>query len=279
MAKRNRKLSYEQKIKEGRGSGSGQDYKPWIQIQDFGSKGRVARGKGIKTGRMHGFLSDLECNYYYYLDISDNVIDIREQYPLLPIEETILIANELGLEHPRNPITKEYEAITTDFFIDFREQDGTLLSKARTLKYKNDLLDKRVLEKFEIERQYFERHGVDWGIVTEDEIDDSVAEFISDLYTYQNLNEIEFYKECDSDELDEMKMYFISQCSSYEGSMKNLCRSFDKNMHMCAGSGITMFKHLLVNKLISINIYEKIDFKTHITITINETNIDIRGVS
>lgn len=50
-------------------------------------------------------------------------------------------------------------------------------------------------------------------------------------------------------------------------------------MHMCAGSGLTMFKHLLVSKLINVNIYEKIDFKTHITITINETNIDIRGVS
>lgn len=73
MAKRSRKLSYEQKIKEGRGSGSGIDYIPWIQIQDFGSKGKVSRGKGIKTGRLHGFLSTLECNYYYYLDISDNV--------------------------------------------------------------------------------------------------------------------------------------------------------------------------------------------------------------
>lgn len=35
MAKRNRKLSYEQKIREGRGAGSGIDYKPWVQIQDF----------------------------------------------------------------------------------------------------------------------------------------------------------------------------------------------------------------------------------------------------
>lgn len=77
----------------------------------FCSRGRTARGVGIKTGRLHGFLSDIECNYYYYLDISENVIDIREQYPLLPIEETILIANELELEHPKNPITKEYEAI------------------------------------------------------------------------------------------------------------------------------------------------------------------------
>lgn len=28
------------------------------------------------------------------------IIDIREQFPLLPLEETIVIADELGLKHP-----------------------------------------------------------------------------------------------------------------------------------------------------------------------------------
>jgi hypothetical protein len=80
MAKRSRKLSYEQKIKEGRGSGSGIDYIPWIKIQDFGSKGRVTRVKGIKTLRQHELFSDLERNYFYYLDFSDNVMVFNLKY-------------------------------------------------------------------------------------------------------------------------------------------------------------------------------------------------------
>jgi len=83
---------------------------------------------------LHEFLSDLERNYFYYLDFSDNVVDIREQFPILPIEETILIAEELGVEHPKNPKTKEFEAITTDFLITTKDfQSGTTLI-ARTLK-------------------------------------------------------------------------------------------------------------------------------------------------
>lgn len=37
---------------------------------------------------MHHFLSKLETNYFYWLDWSPIVSDIREQYPLLPLEET-----------------------------------------------------------------------------------------------------------------------------------------------------------------------------------------------
>lgn len=279
MAKRNRKLDYEKMIKEGLGSGKGRDYKPWLKIQDFPSKGRVTRVKGIKTQRQHELFSDLERNYFYYLDFSNNVVDIREQFPLLPIEETIIIAQELGIEHPNNPLTKEPIVITTDFLITVEDNNGEVIEKARTLKYKKDLVDKRVLEKFEIERQYYLKKGIDWGIVTDEEIDKSVSKFIADLYTYQNLEEVEFFKEIDSEELIDMKLYFIRQCASYEGTLKSLCSSFDRIMSMYSGSGISMFKHLLINKMISINIFDGIDLKKHIDIAINELSNNIRGVS
>jgi len=48
---------------------------------------------------------------------ADQVIDIREQYPLLEIEDTIQIANKLGIRHPADEITGLPYAITTDFLI------------------------------------------------------------------------------------------------------------------------------------------------------------------
>lgn len=221
----------------------------------------------------------MERNYFYYLDFADNVVDIREQFPLLPINETIMIAKELGIEHPKDPVTKEPIVMTTDFLIAFKEQNGDIVEKARTLKYKNDLLNKRVLEKFEIERLYFEKQEIDWGIVTEEEVDKTVSNFIADLYTYQYLSEIESFNEIDVESLEDMKLYFISQCTSYEGSIKSLCRNFDKNMNMSIGSGIAMFKHLIISKMININVFENIDFNNHITIFINDSYDNIRGVS
>ncbi len=44
-------------------------------------------------------------------------MDIREQFPLLPIEETIIIAEELGIKHPTDPNTGEPVVMTTDFLV------------------------------------------------------------------------------------------------------------------------------------------------------------------
>lgn len=61
MSKRTRAFKAEKWIKEGRGSGVGPDYKPWLTIQDVSSLGRSTRLKGTKTNRQHEFLSDLVC--------------------------------------------------------------------------------------------------------------------------------------------------------------------------------------------------------------------------
>ena len=78
MSKRTRTSKIEKLIKEGRGSGVGADYKPWLNIQDVSSLGRSTRLKGIKTNRQHEFLSALERNYFYLTEYSDFVVDIRE---------------------------------------------------------------------------------------------------------------------------------------------------------------------------------------------------------
>lgn len=125
MAKRKRIQNIKKMIKDGYGTGIGSKYKPYIKIQDVPSLGRVTRRKGIKTGRQHELLSDMERNYLSILEYCNDVEDIREQYPLLPIEETISIADELGIVHPKNPKTNENIVMTTDFLITISNSEGT----------------------------------------------------------------------------------------------------------------------------------------------------------
>ncbi|MEK4950812.1 TnsA endonuclease N-terminal domain-containing protein [Bacillus sp. FSL W8-1127] len=153
MSKRKRIAKEEQWIREGRGSGRGANYKPWLTIQDVPSSGRVSRIKGNKINRQHEMFSDLERNYFYISEFSDLVVDIREQFPLLPKSETIVIANELGIKHPTNPKTNEPVVMTTDFLLTI-EKDNRFIDVARTIKMKDELLKERVIEKFEIERVY-----------------------------------------------------------------------------------------------------------------------------
>ena len=67
MAKRKHVLNKNTTIKryiEGRGTGKGSEYKPWVTVHDYPSKGRISRVTGIKTKRVHHFLSDLERNFF-----------------------------------------------------------------------------------------------------------------------------------------------------------------------------------------------------------------------
>lgn len=65
------------------------------------------------------------------------VTDIREQYLLLPMEVTISIADELGIEHPKNPETGEDIRITTNFLVTVSTSNG-VKEVARTVKLKDD---------------------------------------------------------------------------------------------------------------------------------------------
>ncbi len=156
--------TYKRYISEGRGSGTGTEYKPWLTIHSFASKGTVSRIKGRKTGRIHHLLSRNEEYYFTLLDYSPNVVDIREQFPL-ELSETLNIARTLNIRHPRYPGCTYPAVMTTDFLIS--RTDGLC---ARTIKMKKELDNPRTIEKFMIERAYWDKKGIDWKIVTEDQI-------------------------------------------------------------------------------------------------------------
>jgi len=185
MAKRDRRSDrkvIDRRLKEGRGQGRGAEYKPYLRVQDVPSQGLATRVGGWKTGREHHFMSCLECDYFYLLEWSSAVVDIREQYPL-DLDETLAIASDLGIRHPTDPHTREPVVMTSDFVNTVRQSIGAI-EHARTLKYTKDLGSPRVMEKFEIERLYWASRGVDWGIVTEREIDPALAKNIRWLHPY-----------------------------------------------------------------------------------------------
>ncbi|MEC1158163.1 heteromeric transposase endonuclease subunit TnsA [Cytobacillus horneckiae] len=258
MSKRKRVSSTEKKQKNGHGQGMGVDYKPWLVIQDVSSLGRSTRLKGIKIPRQYEFLSDLERNYFYLLEYSDLVVDIREQYPLLPIEETIVITDELGIKHPVHPQTKEPIVMTTDFLVT-KLDNGKSVNLARTLKYKDDLMDERVIEKFEIEREYWQRQGVDWGIVTELEVPKEMALNITFVHAYADLSHIEDFQHFAKEDLDMFSVYLLTHLLSYELTVREAAIQLEQVFNLPSGSGLTLFKHLVITKAIEIDLMHKLD--------------------
>lgn len=261
MAKRKRILSQkeiERRIKEGRGQGIVENYKPWLTIQDVPSKGRCSRIKGIKTNRQHELLSDMERDYFYILEFSDVVEDIREQYPLLPIEETLVIADELGIKHPTDPKTQKPIVMTTDFLITYKE-NGKSKIVARTIKSKDELLNERVIEKFEIERKYWQKQDVEWGIVTEEEINKTLAYNISNIHSYRCIDNLDGFEKLSNEEIQHIIYDFFEKITHSKKSIRKEALTFDKGMMLNSGTGLSIFKHLLVNKWIEIDMKESLN--------------------
>lgn len=242
----------------------GKDYKPCILIQDVPSKGRSSRPCGIKTGRQHEFLSDLERNYFMVLEFIDDVVDIREQFPL-KLGETLLIAEELGLAHPTDTKTKEPIVMTSDFCITLKKGNSTQ-DIIRTAKYKKELIDRRVMEKFYIEEKYWERHGLDWGIVTEEEINKNYSQNLSDILDYYDLNDNHAFKEISFEEKDDIIIAFLQRIVGSEKNIREISSLFEKDLQLEKGAGITLFKHLVARKYINIDLFSPLRLDKYIQI-------------
>ncbi|MCM3181165.1 TnsA endonuclease N-terminal domain-containing protein [Cytobacillus horneckiae] len=220
-------------LKDGRGLGELSSYKPWLTIQDVPSKGRVHRVMGWKTEREHQLLSDMEFNYFCLCDWAEDIIDIREQFPLNR-EVTLNIADELGIKHSRDKQTPI--VMTTDFLLTVRE-GRSVVFKARTVKLSKDLVDSGIIGKFEIERAYWENQGIEWGIVTELEFPDVL------------LSNLKFLHQGYAVETNEL-MLFLSEWKNFEGKVLANLKLFDAKYNFEDGTGISLFKYSLFKRIL-----------------------------
>jgi len=247
----------EKMIKEGRGSGELENYIPWIQVYDLSSKGYSVRIPGLKTNRIHHFLSNLEYHYFLMLSHSKNVIDIREQFPLLNVTKAMGIAKDKGIKYPIDQNTKVPHILTTDFMITIQNKDRMKMV-ARTIKPSSELNKKRTLEKLEIERAYWNKYNIDWAIVTEKELENQRIINLKLLY-HANLVVSQKFS------YTLLKRLALSMYYKLSSSNKFLfveLKEFEKEFFLEYGGGLSIFYYLIFHHVINLDINQKIDIQT-----------------
>lgn len=261
---------YNRFIKEGKGQGIGKNYIPWISIQSFPSNGRVSRVLGWKTSRIHHLLSDLQTRYFYMLEWEDNVIDIREHFPLLNAQEIIKEKEDLKFDLFTDKDSETPYVITTNFLITLKDSNGSNTYLARTIKRDSELEKRNTLERLEIERRYWEAKGIDWGIVTQKEISDIFAKNIEwvhpSLYSYNE-------RGLQQEEVEYMASVLLEKIMNSPLPIRKVATDFDKEFNHESGIGLFLFKFLVASKRIDIDMMHPIN--------INEANpnIHIRQIS
>lgn len=170
---RGRKLEslkdFKRALKNKYGIGQGSMYKPWLRIQDVKSHGTRSLIYGRKSQRDHHTMSSIESEHFYLAEFSDSVVDIREQFPLFPLNYTQKIAKILGVDHPIHPKTKEPIIMTTDQLLTIDTPQGVTY-QAISIKPEDGSGVVRTLEKIDIERVCWELLGVKFSYFTGNEL-------------------------------------------------------------------------------------------------------------
>lgn len=243
------------RLKENRGKGTFEKYAPFLKVHEFGSYSRVHRIIGWKNRRTYQLMSDLELYYFILKQWDDEVVDIREQYPLLPLEQTKLIAEEIGIGHP--PLRREEKTIiTTDFLITYKK-NNKILNMARAIKPQIQLKNSRTIEKLLIEEMYWKQKGIEWKIVTENSIPKIMAINLYNIYTSYFWAEEKRYKE---NKVNSLIYEFKNELIKNHYDILCTIESFEALNNWNDGDGLNFFKHLLTIKKIKTNMNIKFNF-------------------
>jgi len=181
--------------RQGRGQGTFDGYIPWHRVSrgDPASRGRSHLQQW--NGRQRELLSDHEWVILLFSSMLTNLVDIREQFPLVQesglheisayqhlssrqlFPGTLEIAQNLGIKHPMTTGdgTSGTWVPTTDLLLTLKQVDGKLELLAIAVKDSQELSNKRKRELLLLEQEYWAVRGVTWLVITPDQYDDRVA--------------------------------------------------------------------------------------------------------
>jgi hypothetical protein len=244
------------RIYRGHGAGEGPDYRPWLTVRDFPSLGRVHRVWGWKTNRIHHLFSDLELKVFLHFLWPKSVKDQREQFPLLPPEETVEIAREIGVRHPIDPRSKHPIVMTTDIVLTV-EQGLVKSYRPFTVKYLKDLEKQRTTEKLEIERRYWAapHRNLNLKIMTERQVStDSIWNILWVLPFYEitalyPLTEFEIRRIAS----------VLTQLALHEDvSLRIVAQKCDRLLRLENGTSLAVVRHLIGRRHWDVDISRRI---------------------
>lgn len=244
-------------IREGRGQGVLKEYIPFIQIHDIPSLGICSRIISFTVGRLHHLLSRNELAVFYILDFDEDIIDIREQIPLLDPDDIhdltriVKMAEDIGIKYPRDPKSKYPYVMTTDFLV--TRKDGT--QKAFSIKESKAFEHKRTRELQEFERRYWKWRGIPWQIVTELEINYDRARNIQWIYSALDIDSIF----PDADLRKEVMEYEVRLYENTEYSILKIAKKAERRFNLAGGFGLTAFQRLLFEKKLPFPLDEPLD--------------------
>lgn len=232
-------------LREGLGQGKGAGYTPWLTASRVSSEGFASSITGRITGRRHQVLSRIEKGVLLLMDRRRDVVDIREQFPLLPVECTTLIARQLQLR----PVGAggSIHVMTTDFLIDFKCGRQLAVAVKPLSRIRES---QRVREILAIERAYWAARSVQFQVITDNDVTEAMMFNLETLHAARR-GAITF----GPDEVQYAAERLLVRLGSPPiASLSQACRLVDDESNQPRGSHLAVLKQLLWSGALSLNL-------------------------
>lgn len=249
------RISDKTRIKRKLGVGEKESYSSFIKPRDFSANSRVHRLMGHIIKRLYVLLSDLERSFFYYFDFCNDVKDIREQFPLLPLKQTQLIAADCQIKHPQNEKGEDV-VMTTDLVLTIQQGDREE-TVAVSIK-PSSKLTKRTLEKMQIEKRYWNDQEIKWVLLTEKQINKIQNNNIAFLRDFFNKESVE--RDYSTPILKALK----EQRANTDGVLKDFIAGVSRSLKITDGDARRSFYHLLATKQVVFDYTKSFNFNLRI---------------
>lgn len=231
------------------------NYRPFLTVKSVNKVGRRHCAFCCEQNREIHLLSDGEFRAYLILKSLPGTIAVMEQYAL-DIDETVEIANELGVVHPRKYMTNTAIIMTTDFVVECMV-NSEVKRIAYTFKYSNQIYENtttrtplakswRTWQKFDIERHYWQNKGVAYRIITEL---DATKEYSWNIQFCESYRDLSVSKETLALFINEFyETWFFRQ----KHTLKDLCMAVSKSISITPELSMKIFKHAVYHSYLQI---------------------------
>lgn len=238
-----KKAAANQKLAAVLATREGADFSPFVRAETFASRGMARRVYLHKSGRVHHLLSEGEYRAFLKFAFDEDVIDIREQYPL-PVTATIQAANELGIVHPCTTKGRVALVMTIDFMLTMKGGANV----AYDYKPSDALRNPRTLAKYEIVRKACQGLEIEHRLITEESLPIEECRNLERLLDGQPLPGEQQYQMPWDDEV----LARLSKVSKSDQILWEVCQEIDSSLGIEAGAAIKSLHRLAYQRRVSL---------------------------
>jgi hypothetical protein len=248
-------------LAEGRGKGEKESYRPWLQVHDLASRGRSTRFYSKKENRVIHLFTDTQLFMALLYEWDERILSYKEQYPLLDTDSIIDQLDEPLLKRLKDRNTDVPHVMLTTFLVTALDDKGKEYQYARTLKDEAELNKKPTIERLEIQRRCWKSRNIDFGIITPNEIPVQRSKNIQWVLSSLNVQDYGITEA----EMGKYAEQLQQLLTSDQGAVGSVLSAFDTYNRVQVGTGLLIFRYLIANRHISIEMNSEINLQSTAT--------------